>query len=91
MNNSKKMSEFTVKDVLYEIKDDIKELKTNNKLDHDKLEKHAIKTNGRITKIETFKNKVLGGFVVLSLIVGGLVLPVVIEMAKDIIKIAIAK
>jgi len=53
---------------------------SNNK-DHDELKAHAKTTNGRVNKLEDWRNRIIGGIVVLNV----LLVPVVIYVVIDFI------
>jgi len=53
---------------------------SNNK-DHDELKTHAKTTNGRVNKLEDWRNRIIGGIVVLNV----LLVPVVIYVVIDFI------
>jgi hypothetical protein len=64
------MSKIT-NEVLFER---IKNLTDNNTKEHEAILTQTTKTNGRVTKLESWQNRIIGGMVIVDIIVLPLVL-----------------
>lgn len=76
------MSESEIGVILERIKglnDVLARFERNNQADHNELKEHAKTTNGRVNKLEDWRNRIVGGIVVLNI----LLVPVVIYVVID--------